>query len=95
MIKKDKSLQFKNKIFIFILFLIPAFLYSQTNNPPSITASGRQVFCVGNPINIVTDFSITDTDDTTIASFFIQISSGYQINFDRLELVGSHPNITE
>jgi len=95
MIKKDKFLQFKNIILVFILFVIPSFLYSQTNNPPSITANGRQAFCVGNPINIVTDFSITDTDDTTIASFFIQISSGYQINFDRLELVGSHPNITE
>mgnify|MGYP001298281099 CR=1 FL=1 len=32
-------------------------------------------------------------DDTTIDSFFIQISSGYQINFDRLELTGNHPNI--
>tara|TARA_B110000503_G_scaffold37800_1_gene61903 strand:- start:977 stop:1135 length:159 start_codon:yes stop_codon:yes gene_type:complete len=46
--------------------MIPSFLYSQTNNPPSITADGRQAFCIGNPINIVTAFSITDTDDTTI-----------------------------
>ena len=95
MIKKDKSLQFKNKIFIFIFLIVTSFSYSQTNNPPEITADGRQAFCVGSPINIVTDFSITDTDDATIESFFIQISSGYQINFDRLELVGFHPNISE
>jgi gliding motility-associated-like protein len=95
MIKKDKSLQFLYKVLIFILLMIPSFLYSQTNNPPSITADGRQAFCIGNPINIVTDFSITDTDDVTIESFFIQVSSGYQINFDRLELEGSHPNISE
>ena len=66
MIKKDKSLQFLYKVLIFILLMIPSFLYSQTNNPPSITADGRQAFCIGNPINIVTAFSITDTDDTTI-----------------------------
>jgi len=95
MIKKDKSLQFKNKIFIFIFLIATSFSYSQTNNPPEITADGRQAFCVGSPINIVTDFSITDTDDDTIESFFIQISSGYQINFDRLELVGFHPNISD
>ncbi|TXD52021.1 hypothetical protein ES044_11555 [Polaribacter sp. IC066] len=68
--------------------------YSQTDLPPSIAAQGRQAFCTGSPINIVTDFTITDSDDTGIAFFFMQISSGYQVNFDRLELTGTHSNIT-
>lgn len=95
MIKIDKSIKFKNKILGFILLMISSSLYSQTNNPPSITADGRQTFCLGNPINIVTDFTISDPDNTTIESFFIQISSGYQVNFDRLELTGNHPNILQ
>ena len=72
--------------------MINSFFYAQ-DSAPSITAEGRQAFCLGSPIPIVTDFTITDSDDTTIASFFIQISSGYQVNFDRLELSGNHPNI--
>ncbi|MGJ8745600.1 T9SS type B sorting domain-containing protein [Polaribacter sp.] len=70
-------------------------LFSQANNSPILTASGKQAFCPGNSIPIVTDFTITDTDDTGIDSFFIQISSGYQVNFDLLELTSkaSHPTI--
>lgn len=70
-------------------------IFSQNNITPIVTASGNQIFCPGSPINIVTDFSITDADDTTIPDFFIQISSNYQINFDFLELVGNHPNIVQ
>ena len=73
--------------------MISIFLYSQTDQAPSLSAEGRQAFCIGSPIKIVTDFTISDPDDTTIGSFFIQISSGYQFNSDRLELSGSHPNI--
>lgn len=92
MIKKNKSHQVKNKIIVFVLLMINSFFYAQ-DSAPSITAEGRQAFCLGSPIPIVTDFTITDSDDTTIDSFFIQISSGYQVNFDRLELSGIHPNI--
>lgn len=42
---------------------------------------------------ITTNFTITDTDNIGIESFFIQISSGYQIGFDLLELSGNHPTI--
>ncbi|PQJ77574.1 hypothetical protein BTO16_11220 [Polaribacter glomeratus] len=72
---------------------MPAFLFSQTDSAPFIKAEGRQTFCIGSPIKIVTDFSITDVDDTTIEAFFIQISTGYQAGFDRVSLSGTHPNI--
>ena len=88
------SINFKYKIFIFLFVMTSSFLFSQTDAAPTITAEGRQAFCIGNPINIVTDFTITDADDTGIPFFFIQISSGYQVNFDRLELTGNHPNIS-
>lgn len=91
MIKKKKSLKFKNKIIVFVLLILSTFLYSQS--PPSITAEGRQTFCTGDIVRIVTDFSIIDIDDTTIDTFFIQISTGYQVGFDLLEVSGVHPNI--
>lgn len=88
-----KSIRIKI-IFAFLFFLLVNFMgYTQTDIAPTITAQGRQAFCVGSPINIVTDFTITDPDDTGIGFFFIQISSGYQANFDFLELTGNHPNI--
>ena len=93
MIKMNKSLLIKNKIALFLLLLMSSFLSSQ-DSAPSITATGRQAFCVGDPIQIVTDFSITDIDDTTIGSFFIQISTGYQSIFDKLDITNSHPTIT-
>ncbi|MEO9572242.1 MAG: T9SS type B sorting domain-containing protein [Polaribacter sp.] len=80
--------------YFFVLFLMMhSFFYAQTDEPPVVSAQGNQAFCTGSSINIVTDFSLTDIDDTTIDSFFIQISSGYQVNFDLLELIGNHPNI--
>ena len=86
---------------VFLFFMINSSLTAQADQAPSITAEGRQVFCIGNPINIVTNFTITDPDDISIPSFFIQISEGYQVNFDELILTGNHPfidaswNITE
>ena len=85
----------KKSLFVVLFLSFSAFLYSNDNNPPSITAEGRQIFCPGSPINIVTNFTITDPDNTTIDAFFIQISSGYQANFDFLELVGNYPTITQ
>ncbi|MFY9243906.1 MAG: T9SS type B sorting domain-containing protein [Polaribacter sp.] len=88
----DKSLYLK-KVFFYLFLFFFTISFAQTDNAPVVFAEGKQVFCPGNPINIVTDFTITDLDDTTIDAFFIQISSGYQANFDRLELTGSHPTI--
>ena len=84
----------KHKILSLLLMILSFFTNAQTDNAPILTASGRQVFCPGSSINIVTDFTITDSDDTGIAAFFIQISSGYQTGLDRLELIGNHPTIT-
>lgn len=75
-----------------MIFSIPFF--SQVDQAPTVFATGRQAFCPGNPVNIVTDFSITDPDDTTIDVFYIQISEGYEQGFDTLQLdVSLHPNI--
>jgi gliding motility-associated-like protein len=83
------------KLFLGILgmiFSIPFF--AQVDQAPTVIATGRQAFCPGNPIKIVTDFSITDPDDTFIDAFYIQISEGYQQGFDTLQLdVSLHPNI--
>ena len=90
----NKSQKNKKVFLVFLFVLVNTFLFSQTDsNPPVVTAEGEQAFCLGSPINIVTDFNITDSDitDTGIEFFFIQISSGYQINFDLLELTGTHP----
>ena len=89
------SINFKSKMLFYVLVMLSSFLFSETfDDAPVITAQGNQAFCIGNPIYVVTDFTITDSDDIGIESFFIQISNGYQINFDQLELVGNHPNIT-
>ena len=75
-----------------MIFSIPFF--SQVDQAPTVFATGRQAFCPGNPVNSVTDFSITDPDDTTIDAFYIQISEGYQQGFDILQLdVSPHSNI--
>lgn len=84
------SIPIKSLILFLFFLMISLVSFSQA---PSITAEGRQAFCIGSPIKIVTDFTITDANNTTIAAFFIQISFGYQFNSDRLELSGSHPNI--
>ncbi|APZ45450.1 hypothetical protein BW723_03660 [Polaribacter reichenbachii] len=89
-----KSVKIKQHLLAFLFLTIGSFFYAQTDLAPTISADGRQTFCPGSPINIVTNFTITDPDDTTIARFYIQISTGYQFNFDLLELEGNHPNIT-
>lgn len=67
--------------------------YSQSDAAPIVTASANQIFCPGSSINIAPNFSISDSDDSGIGIFFIQISSGYQNGRDILELQGNHPNI--
>ncbi|MEE9408183.1 MAG: hypothetical protein V3V28_08920 [Polaribacter sp.] len=47
-------------------------MHSQSDKPPVLSASGRQVFCPQTEINIVTDFTITDEYDVRLDSFFIQ-----------------------
>lgn len=83
----------QSKLLTYYFLMLSNLLVSQTDQAPFVTAAGRQPFCIGNPINIVTDFTITDTDDISIPEFYIQISSGYQVNQDFLQLTGNHPFI--
>ncbi|MGY8925336.1 MAG: BspA family leucine-rich repeat surface protein [Flavobacteriales bacterium] len=68
-----------------LLVFISIVGYSQ-NAPPTLFANDRQAFCPENPIIIAPSFTISDTDDTGVVSFSAQISSGYQVNLDKLEL---------
>ncbi len=76
-----------------MFFGITGILVSQTNLPPDVNASGREAYCPLSQINIATDFTISDPDDTGIEAFFIQISSGYSAGVDQLILTGTHPTI--
>lgn len=64
------------------------------NQPPSITASGDQIFCPGSAMAIVESVSISDPDTATLDAVYIQITSNYDNSGDLLSLTGTHPNIT-
>ncbi|PJA06991.1 MAG: hypothetical protein COX71_00550 [Flavobacteriales bacterium CG_4_10_14_0_2_um_filter_35_18] len=82
-------------LFTLLIFaFINAKSWSQTNIPPKINAVGNQIYCPLSEQAIVTSFDIVDPDNSEIAAFFIQISTGYAKGEDRLILIGSHPNIT-
>ena len=77
-----------------MLFLKFENSWSQTNQPPIITAVGNQLYCPSDNIKIATDITIIDPDDTGVEAMFVQISTGYVRNQDLLELTGTHLNIT-
>lgn len=62
----NKSLQIKLKFITIFLLLLGSLCHSQKAFPPSIIAQGRQTFCIDSPINIVTEFTIEDFDNTGI-----------------------------
>jgi len=64
------------------------------NEPPVLTATGDQVYCPGTSMPIAETISITDSDDTSTSSVYIQISTGYVNTEDLLTLTGVHPSIT-
>src|SRR5690606_10805532 len=66
---------------------------NSSNEPPTLTATGNQIFCPGSSISIVETVNITDSDDTQLGAAFIQISSNYDTG-DLLALTGSNPGIT-
>ena len=80
----------------YVLFVI-MFLNTLTsfgqNTPPTVTASGDQIYCPQSQLPIVISFDISDPDDTSIDAFYIQISTGYVSGEDELILIGSHPNV--
>lgn len=74
---------------ILLLWFFGGFVVTaQTNSTPLVTATGDQVYCPGTPLNVVTSFSITDTDaaDTALEAVYVQISSGYVNGQDLLTL---------
>ncbi|NQW36572.1 MAG: hypothetical protein HQ471_06160, partial [Flavobacteriales bacterium] len=78
---------------VFTLLFLALNSWSQTNLPPTITATGDQFYCPLNQINIALDFNIVDPDNTPIDAIFIQISTGYVQGEDMLKYLGSNPNI--
>jgi len=64
------------------------------NEPPSITATGDQIFCPGDPIPVVESVEITDADSSTLGGVYVQVTSNYDVSGDVLSLTGTHPNIT-
>jgi len=65
------------------------------NEPPSITATGNQIFCPGDTIPVVDSVEITDPDSSTMDAVYVQITSNYDVSGDVLSLTGTHPNITD
>ncbi|AWI24715.1 Ig-like domain-containing protein [Flavobacterium pallidum] len=80
-------------IFTFLLLIVSAKMAAQ-NQPPTLAATGNQVYCPGTQLNIVTNMSINDPDDVSIDAIYIQISSGYETGQEQLVLTGSHPTIS-
>lgn len=64
------------------------------NSAPIISTIGDQIYCPLTNIKIVTDITITDSDDISTDAIYIQITSGYINGQDQLILAGSHPTIT-
>ena len=67
---------------------------STSSDPPVVTAMGNQIYCPSSSVPVVESISITDSDDTSTSSVFIQISTGYVNGEDLLTLTGTHPNIS-
>lgn len=83
------------KNYLIICFFVFGLKFSWSQNvPPIIKVTGDQIYCPLTQIRVATAFNIIDPDDTTLSKLFVQISTGYDINQDRLLLTGSHPNIT-
>ena len=64
------------------------------NEPPVLSANFRGAYCPLSEIKIAENFTITDSDDTGLDFFTIQISSGYSSPNDLLKLTGTHPTVT-
>ena len=67
---------------------------SVQNEPPVLSADSREAYCPLSEIKIAENFTITDTDDTGLDFFTVQISTGYSNPEDILTLTGTHPTIS-
>src|SRR5690606_12170105 len=79
-------------IAVLLFMAVPLATFAQ-NQAPVLAATGSQAYCPGSPMNIVTDCTITDPDDTATEAIYIQIASGYVSGQDVLTLTGLHPGI--
>ncbi|TRX39051.1 T9SS type B sorting domain-containing protein [Flavobacterium restrictum] len=70
-----------------------SFQKKMTNALAILKATGDQIYCPQTSLPIVTDFTITDPDNTSTDTIFIQISIGYNEQYDLLSLTGNHPSI--
>ena len=68
---------------------------AQAGQSAIITAEGDQIYCPLSDIPIVTNFDITDPVGFEVEALYIQISSGYQIGIEALNLTGNHPNVVD
>lgn len=81
--------------FLFLCITQLGWAQTVSNKPPVVTATGDQIYCPLDQINIVTTITIDDPDDDEIEALYIQISTGYRQGQDQLLLTGNHPNIIE
>ena len=83
--------------YIVLFFLIILFSKSWSQNTPSLTATGDQIYCPLTEIFVAEaqSFAITNLnpDITEVDALYIQISTGYVNGEDLLTLIGSHPSI--
>ena len=73
--------------------LIHLLSFSQLDEAPRVFATGNKAFCPNTDVRIVDTFSIIHSSLTTLPAIYIQISEGYELNFDQLSLDGNHPNV--
>ncbi len=75
-------------------FLLGQNSWAQSNVPPEIIAVGNQNYCPLSQINVVTGFDIINSGGEKIQEVYVQISTGYVQGEDKLEYIGTNPNIT-
>ena len=84
----------KKKLFQFYLFFLLFWqLYSQSISAPELSANEFQFYCPGTEQPIVTDFFIKNNGENTAKAIYIQVSSGYEQNKDRLVFKGDNSKI--
>ncbi len=79
------------KSFLWLFLLWTAITFAQA---PILTASGNQLYCPLSTIPIVTAVNIQNPTSSPVNGVYIQISEGYDAQYDRLLLTGNHPNIS-
>src|SRR5680860_233587 len=80
-----------NSLLWLFLLWVSALTFAQA---PTLTASGNQLYCPLSTIPIITAVNIQNPSSSPISAVYIQISEGYDAQYDRLILTGNHPNIS-